>query len=321
MCSINGLLVISEEDILNTSIRSFKKFADTLGGVVYEDPWKAGGHNGLSSAENPQIPELALDRVKLLRKYMNEVGLEKTPIIMAGGVWNLTEYEDWLENPEVGPIAFQFGTRPILTTENPVPDSWKKRLLTLKDGDVFLNKFSPTGFYSSAVNNNFIKNLQQRSERQINFTKVATDELNYGLKLGARQRIFYISPQDREKVESWRNDNFTEHMITPDSTLIFVTKKEHDQIITDQVNCMGCLKSCKFSNWSTNNEDYSTHNKPDPRSFCIQKTLQDIAHYGDVDNELMFAGHNAFRFQQDPFYKNNFIPTTKQLIQRILQGL
>ena len=32
-------------------------------------------------------------------------------------------------------------------------------LAVLKEGDVFLNRFSPTGFYSSAVNNGFIQAL------------------------------------------------------------------------------------------------------------------------------------------------------------------
>ena len=34
----------------------------------------------------------------------------------------------------------------------------------------------------------------------------------------------------------------------------------------------------------------------------------------------MFAGHNAFRFKRDPFYSNNFIPTVKELMERILTG-
>ena len=34
----------------------------------------------------------------------------------------------------------------------------------------------------------------------------------------------------------------------------------------------------------------------------------------------MFAGHAAFRFKQDPFYSNNFAPTVKQLVDRILTG-
>ena len=86
---------------------------------------------------------------------------------MAGGVWWLEEWEDWIDNPELGPIAFQFGTRPLLTQESPIGDAWKKRLLTLKEGDVFLNHFSPTGFYSSAVNNGFIQELRERNERQV----------------------------------------------------------------------------------------------------------------------------------------------------------
>ena len=62
----------------------------------------------------------------------------------------------------------------------------------------------------------------------------------------------------------------------------------------------------------------------DPRSFCIQKTLQSIAHESDdpaaLERNLMFSGHNAFRFAKDPFYSNGFIPTVKQLVERILTG-
>ena len=65
---------------------------------------------------------------------MREFGLGETPIIMAGGVWWLEEWEDWIDNPELGPIAFQFGTRPLLTKESPIGDAWKQRLLTLEGG-------------------------------------------------------------------------------------------------------------------------------------------------------------------------------------------
>ena len=34
----------------------------------------------------------------------------------------------------------------------------------------------------------------------------------------------------------------------------------------------------------------------------------------------MFAGHNAYRFGQDPFYSNRFIPSVKQLFDRIMSG-
>ena len=72
-----------------------------MGGVVYEDPWKAGGHNGISNSEDPNIPEDPYQRVVAIRKSMNEFGLQDIPIIMAGGVWFLTDWKDWIDNKEV----------------------------------------------------------------------------------------------------------------------------------------------------------------------------------------------------------------------------
>ena len=43
--------------------RAYHRFPDWLGGVVYEDPWRAGGHNGLSNSEDPEIPEDPRPRV------------------------------------------------------------------------------------------------------------------------------------------------------------------------------------------------------------------------------------------------------------------
>ena len=82
---------------------------------------------------------------------------------------------------------------------------------------------------------------------------------------------------------------------------------------------MGCLSQCSFSSWA-DTETNSTGRLADPRSFCIQKTLQDIAHGGDVDQNLMFAGHAAYNFRRDPFYSNGFVPSVKQLVDRILTG-
>ena len=43
--------------------RAYHKFPEWLGGVVYEDPWRAGGHNGLSNSEDPDKPEDPFPRV------------------------------------------------------------------------------------------------------------------------------------------------------------------------------------------------------------------------------------------------------------------
>ncbi|MBL0318059.1 MAG: nitronate monooxygenase [Alphaproteobacteria bacterium] len=299
--------------------RSYHKLPEKLGGVVYEDPWLAGGHNGLSNSEDPRRPEDPFPRVAELRKFMNEVGLQHVPVIMAGGVWRLDEWQHWLRNPEIGPVAFQFGSRPLLTQESPISERWKKRLLTLESGEVSLHQFSPTGFYSSAVRNTFLRELEGRSERQIEFRPAAEGVFTDSIPFGPRARPIYVTPEDKQKAQQWIQQGFNELLKTPSSTVIFVNKDKADEIISDQINCMGCLSHCQFSNWKDHDE-YTTGKKTDPRSFCIQKTLQNIVHGADVEHELMFAGHNAYRFSQDSFYEQGFVPTVKQLVDRIMAG-
>lgn len=301
--------------------RNYHKARTLLGGVVYECPWRAGGHNGLSNAEDPNAYEDPYPRVAEIRTFMNSVGLNDVPIVMAGGVWNLEEFEHWLDNPEIGPIVFQFGTRPIVTREYPVPNDWKLKLLNLNKGDVYLNKFSPTGFYSSAVENDFINELKSRQIRQVEYRTNCSDGFDHEIPFGNRGRTVFIQKKDSDIVSSWISQGFTETMKTPDQTLMFIDKSKSRQIITDQINCMGCLSHCRFSNWSDKEEqNFSTGTKSDPRSFCIQKTLQDIRNGIDINNQLMFSGHSAYRFKQDELYKNNYIPTIKELINRIMIG-
>ncbi len=300
-------------------LRSYRKYPEWLGAVVYEDPWRAGGHNGLSNSEDPEHPGDPYPRVTELRRTMNEFGLQETPIIMAGGVWFLREWTDWLDNPEIGPIAFQFGTRPLLTQESPISDAWKRRLRTLKEGDIKLNRFSPTGFYSSAVYNDFLHELYERSDRQIPFVDQPTADHDTPFTFGVRNRTVYVTKYDRKLADGWMREGFTKALPTPDSTLIFVTPEKAREIRADQLGCMGCLSQCLFSNWMAR-EPWTTGRKADPRSFCIQKTLQEIAHGADPDKHLMFAGHSAYRFAEDPFYANGFIPTVRQLVERIQTG-
>ena len=300
--------------------RAYSKHPEGLGAVVYEDPWLAGGHNGLSNAEDPRKPQDPYPRVAELRQMMRENDAPEVPIVMAGGVWRLDEWNNWIDNDELGPIAFQFGTRPLLTQESPIPPDWKAALMELEEGDVLLHKFSPTGFYSSAVRNPFLRNLEARSERQIAFTKEQEGDHQFELDVGIKGRkTYWVTKADLNRAREWHGAGFTEAMKTPADTLVFVTPGEFAEIRKDQADCMGCLSQCSFSSWA-DNEKNTTGRLADPRSFCIQKTLQDIAHGGPIDQNLMFAGHAAYRFKDDPFYSNGFVPTVKQLVDRILTG-
>jgi len=300
-------------------LRAYNKQAEWLGGVVYEDPWRAGGHNGLSNVEDPLKPEDPYPRVLALREQMREYGLDNVPIIMAGGVWSLSDWQDWIDNKELGPIAFQFGTRPLLTQESPISEDWKKKLVTLKEGDVVLNQFSPTGFYSSAVRNGFMIELQERSARQIPYALEAGGDKTEAFQVGVVGNPVYLTAEDLAKAQGWKEAGFVRALRTPDDTLVFVDEARAKRILADQAGCMGCLSACRFSNWSQH-EGGTTGRKPDPRSFCIQRTLQSISHGAPTDEHLMFSGHNAYRFGTDPFYANGYVPTVAELVARIAEG-
>ncbi len=295
--------------------RAYNRFCEYLGGVVYEDPWLAGGHNGLSNAEDPNSPQKPYMRLVELRKVMNSLGLEDRPIILAGGVWALDDWKDYINNPEIGKIAFQFGTRPMITKESPISDAWKKLMLHLKKGDVILQKFSPTGFFSSAIKNTFLERLIERKQGEISFSAEQTDDFNTPLKMATK--TVYIKAEDMTKAQNQIAAGYTEIRETPDSTVVFLTPQEWAQMKEDRKNCVGCLSQCQFSSWSQANG--STGRMPDPRSYCIHKTLYDVSHNGSIKDNLLFAGHQVYRFATDPLYRNG-IPSVKELIDRIKNG-
>ena len=298
-------------------LRSYKNCPDLLGGVVYEDPWLAGGHNGLSNSEDPTKPQRPYERLVELRTLMNSLNLNHVPIILAGGVWNLSEFDEYIDNPEIGPLAFQLGTRPLLTVESPVAKAWQGCLRGLKKGDVVLQQFSPTGFYSSAVRNKFMDNLFARKDTEMPYLEKPETIFVRPFKLSESQTV-YITDHDLKRAESYIKDGRNVVLKTPEKSIIFVTPETNAQIKEDRANCVGCLSACAFSAWSQANGHLDR--LPDPRSFCINKTLNAIAHGESIDNNLMFAGHSAYRFGTDPMYQNGYIPTVQELVDALLSG-
>lgn len=296
--------------------RAYSKFTEFLGGVVYEDPWLAGGHNGLSNAENPNEPQKPYARLVELRQVLNKLNLSNIPIIIAGGVWNLDEWKDYINNPEIGKIAFQFGTRPMITKESPVSEAWQKVMMQVKKGDVILQRFSPTGFFSSAIRNSFLQKLINRKNGEIPYSKEQNEEFALEFPLNEYKTV-YIKADDAAKAEKQIRAGFTSVQETPDKTIVFMTPDEVKQMKNDRANCLGCLSQCQFSTWSK--AEGTTGKLPDPRSYCIHKTLYDIGHNGSVKDNLLFAGHHVYRFATDPLYREG-VPTVKKLIETILTG-
>ena len=69
--------------------RGYDKYKEYMGGVIYEDPWFAGGHCGFSNTDEVGKPQSPYAKVVELRKVLNANGLDNVPIIIAGGVWSL----------------------------------------------------------------------------------------------------------------------------------------------------------------------------------------------------------------------------------------
>lgn len=310
--------------------RSFKKwhgrYSDLIGAVVYEDPWLAGGHNGITSREDQNTPENPYERVKDLRQFMNKNGMQDVAIIMAGGVWHLRDWQHWLDNPDIGPIAFQFGTRDLLTQESPISDEWKHLLLSIKEGDVALNKFSPTGFHSSAYRNGMIDALYGNIERQVPFSTKRTETMTKCLDgPGAPANGYFVLPEDGVKIDAWIAAGVGIPLRTPDDTLIFVSKDRASEIREHRNECVGCLASCALSSWCQDEDKrYVTGKRPDPRAYCIRKGLVGAIQGEDLDKQLIFTGHNAFLAAEDPLYRdengNVVIPTVKQLVACLMTG-
>ena len=295
---------------------AYTKSSEYLRVVVYEDPWLAGGHNGLSNAENPLEPQSPYNRLVELRKLLRELGLEKTPIIIAGGVWKLSEWEDYIDNPEIGDVAFQFGTRPMITKESPISAAWQNVMMHVKKGDVILQKFSPTGFFSSAIKNTFLEKLIERKKGEIAFKNEPDNEYSHALPMNANRTV-YIKPEDAEKADNQINAGLSVIQETPDQTVVFMSQEDYKKMKQDRAECVGCLSQCQFSTWSRANG--TTGKLPDPRTYCIHKTLYEVGHGGSVKDHLLFAGHQVYRFATDPLYRNG-IPTVKELIEKIKVG-
>ena len=256
--------------------RAYSNFTEFLGGVVYEDPWLAGGHNGLSNAEDPTKPETPYNRVAELR-------------------------------------------RPMITKESPISEAWKKVMLHVKKGDVILQRFSPTGFFSSAIKNSFLAKLIDRKNGEIAFKTKADAEFSQPLKISDHKTVF-IKPDDMAKANNQINAGLTSIKETPDQTVVFMTPEDWEQMKEDRKNCVGCLSQCQFSTWSAVSPTGSTGRIPDPRTYCIHKTLYEVGHGGSVKDHLLFAGHQVYRFATDPLYRNGCIPSVKELIEKIKRG-
>jgi hypothetical protein len=198
--------------------------------------------------------------------------LRRCPIVMAGGVWNLKEWEHWIDNPSSA-RSLPVRHRPLLTQE-----ARFRRMEAAADdaggGDVLLHRFSPTGFYSSAVRHRscvvWRRGRSGRSPSPRSRSAIMSSSSTSG---SATRRTIGSRAGDLLHAREWFAQGFTDALKTPGRHARLRHPEEKQIIRKDQADCMGCLSQCAFSSWA-DNEKNSTGRLADPRSFCIQKTLR-----------------------------------------------
>ena len=197
---------------------------------------------------------------------------------MAGGVWYLQR---------MGALDRQSGDRPDrLPVRHPAaadPGEPDLRRLEAAPADAgakatsTCNRFSPTGFYSSAVQQP-VPRRAARSARSARSPTAWTPSASTVPPLRGRAPAAAWSmsrPTTGLDAAGWVAQGFTEALRTPDSTLIFVTPEKADEIHTDQIELHGLPVGLPVLATGRRTRAAPPAARPIPRSFCIQKTLQD----------------------------------------------
>jgi nitronate monooxygenase len=104
------------------------------------------------TAKIPPRRKYPFPRVLALRMQMREYVTQiKRPIVMAGRRVCFSVWTGLVRQTELGPIAFQFGTRPLVSEGKPDPQAWEDKQRTIKKVDVVFKPVSPTGFITTVV--------------------------------------------------------------------------------------------------------------------------------------------------------------------------
>jgi hypothetical protein len=183
----------------------------------------------------------------------------------------------WIDNPELGQIAFQYGTRPLLTEE-----SRSRRvegpLRTLDDGDVpaapvLADRVLQLG---GAQSRSCAARRPQRAADP--YSRVRAGEHTVQLDVGVKGKNFWVAPKDRDRARAWFGRVSPRRSRPPTTRGVrHAGRARGDPRGPGRVHGLPVALRLLVVEGPRRLLDGRL---ADPRSFCIQKTLQDIAHGG-----------------------------------------
>ena len=302
--------------------RAYHRLSDWLGGVVYEDPWRAGGHNGLSNSEDPEAPEAPYPRVqraarhdarRRARRHRDHHGRRRLASARVAGLARQPRArpgrlpvrhpaaadpgEPDLGRLEAAPARARGGRRPAPALQ---PD----RVLLLGGQERVPAR------------------AEGRSQRQIAFAAAPDAErgLTEPLAFGTRGRWLYVRPEDLARVEAWIAEGYSQAMKTPGRHADLRQPRERDRDPPRPDQLHGLPVGLQVQQLGVQRGATPPASRPIRARSASRRRCTRSPTARDVRTQLMFAGHNVYKFRDDPFYSNGFIPTVRQLVERIATG-
>ena len=142
-----------------------KHYSRTADMVIVEGP-KAGGHLGFTKEQLSGANDTLLNIVKevkgIIKEYQERFNV-KIPVIAAGGIYSA---EDIAESLNAGADGVQMATRFVATDECDADIRYKEAYIASKEEDIVIIQ-SPVGMPGRALNNQFIKDLQDGTKKII----------------------------------------------------------------------------------------------------------------------------------------------------------
>jgi len=158
--------IVSSAKAARIITKVWDKKYDKIPDSVVVEGIKAGGHLGFKkkdlNEENFDFQKTLEETKKVLEKYEKKYGKE-IPLIAAGGIYNKEDVEKILE---MGYDGVQMSTRFVTTEECDADFNFKNEFINSQKEDINIMD-SPVGLPGRAINNEFLKNVEEGMKPKI----------------------------------------------------------------------------------------------------------------------------------------------------------
>ncbi len=158
--------IVSSAKAARIITKVWDKKYDKIPDAVVVEGIKAGGHLGFKkkdlNEENFDFQKTLEETKKVLEKYEKKYGKE-IPLIAAGGIYNKEDVEKILE---MGYDGVQMSTRFVTTEECDADFNFKNEFINSQKEDINIMD-SPVGLPGRAINNEFLKNVEEGMKPKI----------------------------------------------------------------------------------------------------------------------------------------------------------